>query len=398
MPVDSPAVAVRFLTPREAPAQVAQRNYPDRSGGSHQAIGKGWTRAEAEASAIGEAVERSSAFHRTSDEVIHASLRRIDDSALHPNRVMQFSESQLASEQNRAEALEAGLDIIPDSLPQDLSIPWTRLSGVRGEQQKCIPAGCVYFSFADPSAAYCRADSVGLAAGESLESALFAGLLECVERDAVAIWWYNRLTVRRVAPESFNSGRLDNLREYLRRYSRDWWLLDLTTDLGIPVMASVSPAPQPGRPMLWGFGAAPTVQEAANRAAVEMCQGLPLLASDWMAPRLPDRADMRFLTSEAVDEMSYLLGTPFPGTRHVHPRERDLSAIASHLAEHDLECYYVDLTRPDLDLSVAKTFVPGLRHPAPRFAPGRLYEVPVRLGYQEQPTTEQAMNPLPFIL
>jgi oxazoline/thiazoline synthase len=32
--------------------------------------------------------------------------------------------------------------------------------------------------------------------------------------------------------------------------------------------------------------------------------------------------------------------------------------------------------------------VPGLRHFYIRFAPGRLYDVPVKLGYLDQPLTE----------
>jgi ribosomal protein S12 methylthiotransferase accessory factor len=66
------------------------------------------------------------------------------------------------------------------------------------------------------------------------------------------------------------------------------------------------------------------------------------------------------------------------------------------LQQIGLETLVVDLTRPDLDLNVARVIVPGLRHFWPRFAPGRLYDVPVALGWLERPLTEEELNPIPF--
>ena len=55
----------------------------------------------------------------------------------------------------------------------------------------------------------------------------------------------------------------------------------------------------------------------------------------------------------------------------------------------------LDQTRSDIGLTVAKVVVPGLRHFWARFAPGRLYEVPVQLGWLETPRREEELNPLP---
>jgi ribosomal protein S12 methylthiotransferase accessory factor len=56
----------------------------------------------------------------------------------------------------------------------------------------------------------------------------------------------------------------------------------------------------------------------------------------------------------------------------------------------------LDQTRPDVEMPVAKVIVPGLRHFWARFAPGRLYEVPVAMGWLERPTTEEELNPIPI--
>jgi oxazoline/thiazoline synthase len=41
-----------------------------------------------------------------------------------------------------------------------------------------------------------------------------------------------------------------------------------------------------------------------------------------------------------------------------------------------------------------RVVVPGLRHPWKRLAPGRLYDVPVKLGWLDKPRAEPEMNPL----
>jgi ribosomal protein S12 methylthiotransferase accessory factor len=45
---------------------------------------------------------------------------------------------------------------------------------------------------------------------------------------------------------------------------------------------------------------------------------------------------------------------------------------------------------------VVRALVPGLLHCCPRFAPGRLYDVPVALGWLERRRAEDELNPIPF--
>ncbi|WP_225896090.1 YcaO-like family protein [Dendronalium phyllosphericum] len=54
-----------------------------------------------------------------------------------------------------------------------------------------------------------------------------------------------------------------------------------------------------------------------------------------------------------------------------------------------LEMLVLDQTRPDIGLHVAKVIVPGMRHMWKRLAPGRLYEVPVKM-------TEERLNSFPM--
>jgi ribosomal protein S12 methylthiotransferase accessory factor len=49
-------------------------------------------------------------------------------------------------------------------------------------------------------------------------------------------------------------------------------------------------------------------------------------------------------------------------------------------------------------LPVFKVIVPGLRHFWARYAPGRLYDVPVQLGWLSEPLREEQLNPIPMFL
>ena len=61
--------------------------------------------------------------------------------------------------------------------------------------------------------------------------------------------------------------------------------------------------------------------------------------------------------------------------------------------KHGLDFLVLDQTRPDIEVPVVRVIVPGLRHFYPRFAPGRLYDVPVMLGLRDGPLSEEQLNP-----
>jgi len=61
-----------------------------------------------------------------------------------------------------------------------------------------------------------------------------------------------------------------------------------------------------------------------------------------------------------------------------------------------MEMLVLDQTRADVGLPVAKVIVPGLRHFWARFGPGRLYDIPVTMGWRESPLTEDELNPIPL--
>ena len=120
--------------------------------------------------------------------------------------------------------------------------------------------------------------SNGNAAGNNLEEAVLQGFFELVERDAVALWWYNRLRRSGVAVESFSEPYLLELvQHYRQHYQRVTWALDLTSDLGIPVFVAVSKMMEGKEErLLFGMGCHLDARIALQRAFAEMNQMLSM--------------------------------------------------------------------------------------------------------------------------
>jgi ribosomal protein S12 methylthiotransferase accessory factor len=72
----------------------------------------------------------------------------------------------------------------------------------------------------------------------------------------------------------------------------------------------------------------------------------------------------------------------------------DVRRCVAVAERHGLETLVLDQTRPDIGLPVVKVIMPGMRHFWRRLAPGRLYDVPVALGWLQAPLREEQLNPL----
>jgi len=361
--------------------------------------GKGLDAAQASASALGEAVERYAALFQGDEPRSRTTARELGDEAIDPNRCMLFSDMQYADPEAR--------DPFPIPRPFDSAMPldWTPIWSLTAETRRYLPTALVYMNHSEPAdRAVCCADSNGNAAGATLEDAVLQGLFELIERDAAAIWWYNRLQRPAVAVDA-HVPQMDIIRAGYRARGRDLWVLDLTGDLGVPTFAAVSRRLDPPDAILLGFGAHLDPLVAASRALSEVSQ-LLLTEEVWRDQPASVAAPLRAWLDEAtVAAHPYVApapGEPVPLSHHATIAGDDLAAdirTCQRLLEaRGLEVLVLDLTRPDIDVAVAKVIAPGLRHFRSRFAPGRLYDVPVAMGWIDRCLTEPELNPIPFFL
>ena len=359
----------------------------------------------ARAAALGEAVERYSAFFHGDEARTRAVIGDVPD-AVHPDALQLWDPRQYVdrSAWNDRHGPRAH---VAEPFDDAEAIDWTPVWSLAGER-RMVATRLLYLGVPgdDGGARSLLADSNGCAAGGVREDAVLAGLLELVERDAVAVWWYNRLTQPGVPLAEARAQWIDDLREGLARQGRRCWALDLTTDLGVPVVAAVSARPSAtgGERIAFGFGAHPERSVALERALGEMVQVISTLEATEGTARGPSVRDvdaLRWWRDARLADHPHLV----PGDVPVLPSMRppggsdvlaDIEAVASRIAGAGLEVLVVDQTRAGVDVPVVRVVVPGLRPMAPRFAPGRLFDVPVRTGRRHRPTPHHELNPVPI--
>lgn len=373
--------------------------------------GKGTSDLQARASGLCEALERYCGVFR-GDE-LRTPPRRMRDlggAAIHPNACMQYSDRQYR-ERDAWNARGSPWNSVPEPFDEERPVEWTPVWSLTRREVRYLPTAFCYYDYPQESHD-CHACSNGNAAGNTLEEAILQGFFELVERDSVALWWYSRVRRPAVDLDSFDEPYLRRLTNYLRdRQHRDLRVLDLSSDLRVPTFAALSRRTD-RRPeeILTGFGCHSDARVALLRAVTELNQMLTwVLTDDDGRPPAPDLLDdpetLHWLRTATLANQPYLVPArgeyraleDYPECRTNDLRD-DVSACQALVERQGLEMLVLDQTRPDVGLPVVKVIVPGLRHFWARFAPGRLYDVPVRLGWLPRPLREDELNPIPLFL
>jgi ribosomal protein S12 methylthiotransferase accessory factor len=356
--------------------------------------GKGVTALDAEVGALCEALERHSAYADGDEARVRGSYRSLGAQAIHPDTVQLYDPRQF-DDRVAWNAAHSAFQNVCAPFDDDAEIDWTPVWSLSRVEHRLLPTGLVYFeNGADDRL---MADSNGNAAGASLEDAVLQGMLELIERDAAALWWYNRTSQPPV--ELGGDPWIEEFRSVHAGLGREVWALDLTTDIGVPVVVALSRRVSGEREdIMMGFGAHLDPALALRRALTEVNQMMPVIleGEGW------DDPDFRhWLSTATVSNQPYLLPS---GSAVHHPCAAsadllsDVLDVQARLEKAGLEVLVLDQTRPDIGLPVVKVIVPGLRGFWARFAPGRLFDVPVQLGRLAAPTPCAELNPIPIFL
>jgi ribosomal protein S12 methylthiotransferase accessory factor len=378
-----------------------------RRGLRSKSAGKGMGDAQARASGLCEALERYSGLFQGYEVQRSASFSELGEAAIHPNRCMNFSAKQY---EDREEWNRRGsqFQIVPVRFDPDATLDWSTVWSLTHDRFSYLPTGYLYYGYPLPGEQFFFwPDSNGNAAGTTLEEAILQGFMELVERDSVCIWWYNRLARPGVDLDTFDEPYFATLQEAYARLHRELWVIDITSDLGIPSFAAVTRRVDlPVEDSMMAFGAHFDPAVAIGRALCELNQFLPAVlprGSDGSGEYAFDDPDaIRWWKTARVAEHTYLLPSSAEPARssrdYVDRSSEDLGEDVRRCQElvesKGMEMLVLDQTRPDLGLPVAKVIVPGMRHFWARFGPGRLYDVPVEQGWLDVPTAEEDLNPV----
>ena len=207
--------------------------------------------------------------------------------------------------------------------------------------------------------------STGCAAGVTRDAATLRGLLELIERDAVGLWWRGGRRGRSIPVDRETAALLARVRA--GQGARQTTLLDITSDLGVPVVAAFSTRPD-GYGFALGMAARVDFVEAARSAIFEMCQSelsLHVIAAKQRESGQAglNESDLRQLKRASVLNPNGCLllraDDEAPGPQVV--ADETVDAMARRLAERGIVAWSIDLTRGQFGVPVVRVIAPGLQ-------------------------------------
>lgn len=371
-------------------------------------------REAAEAAAIGEALERYSASFVPSDRLVVAAADLLPG-AVEPESFALFHDTQLEN------------PVLPfRPFRRDTVVSWVEGFALPDGNPVYLPAQLVFMAWgrrAPGEVQIAYTTSSGLACAPTLEEALLVGVLEQIERDAVMLAWYDRLSL-----PLLDWSRDPELVAIDERYFAPTGLrysaADLSVFFGIPtVLGVVHGAPGVLGALGVGAASAPTVAVAWRKALAEA-----FAVQRWVrdhAFEQPDDADRPADEIQSFDghtvfyarpdraERAAFLDRSFErrDTRDVPPLEgsnvlEQIEAVCARLARRRVTAYAVDVTTLDVrsaGFHVVRVIAPELCQldvfDRARFLGGsRLYEAAYEAGLVPCPLTIDELNtdPHPF--
>ncbi len=249
-------------------------------------------------------------------------------------------------------------------VPRRLPLAWVRAESCTGGRHGWLPRIMLELDFRmrlELPPRLFDLTSNGLASGNCREEALLHGLCELIERHALFLAReepHRRVPLVAVSiEEPWMRGVLARIREAGMKVA----LWDYTWEAGVAVV--VADLAGPDFPRVWrGSGCHPDPSVALSRALTEAIQSRLTYISGARddLPELPSSLAAREVFdafAEPVGERYFAALPDLSGPSVAG----DLATMVERLAGLDLPAFYVDLTRPELNVPVTYSFVPGLR-------------------------------------
>lgn len=329
------------------PVFTCDRSRPDGSRTSH--TGKGASKIQAQVSLMMESIERYSSEFREEylPKLIRGTFQNLgkEHPVLDPRELIlpQFTEK-----------------------PADIEAHWVWGFDLLGKREILVPACAVYHPFHPDDGALMSTHTNGLASGNTMEEAVFHALTEVIERDAWSIAKFNDSMDEAVFIEDLpGCGFLLDLVGKFERASIEVHARDITTDLGVPVMAVFSQDEKyPAMMPFDGFGAHLDPRVALGRALMEVAATRGLFIQKHGMGGL--QADSRYFDHPEGSLDSRFYAETMKSLHSVDSSFSediltDIEHIGARLMRRGFErIVAVDLTRSDVNIPTVRVIVPGM--------------------------------------
>jgi len=326
---------------------TCDRLRPDGSKTSH--TGKGVSAIQAQVSITMEAIERYCSEFQ----------------AEYLDRLVRGSYNQLKSRFNVLDPREMILPGLSD-YHHDQEIHWIWGSDLSRKEEILVPACAVYHPFHEDRAFIMNTHTNGIAAGNTLEEAVIHGLAEIIERDAWSIAQYTHQFHDAIFIEDDRENEfIIGIFEKFTRAGIEIVAKDLTTDVGMPVVAAFSrDLRHQTMETIDGFGAHLDPKVATIRALLEIATTRALFIQKYGLEGMCETAPLYLRQGEDEDPRFYAYhqkGIKELEVGYSTDIYEDIQNIISKLRARGLErVIAVELTRSDVDIPTVRMIVPGM--------------------------------------
>lgn len=290
-------------------------------------------------------------------------------------------------------ALELVTQLSKRRMQPERALSWCRVTRLTDGGEAWLPADiCLRRPQAQRDFAPPFPLSIGSAAGPSRDAAALHGLLELIERDAASLWWRGGQLARSI-PVQHEAGRVaEELLQGLRHGAsapRRTWVLDITTDIGVPSVAAVS-CREDGSGFAFGLAARPALESAVRSAILEMCQ--LELADVIVAAKRSGRGDDALNAQDRIHRARAAINADrcrllqpiaeYAAHLPLHATEAGVTfeLIVERLKKLGIDTFCIDLTRERFAVPVVRVIAPGLQLEPSEIVTERLQDTIGRTG------------------
>ena len=317
--------------------------------------GKGITKDHAKASAMMEGFERYSAEKQDCDEVIVANINEISEKGDYIDPI-----SLNLPKDFRKENLEA------------MQLEWSLAKDIISDEEFYIPTNAIYHPYLHDNnvQSLFKSNTNGLASGNVLEEAILHGMLEVIERDAWSIFELTHKNYAQIDLDSIESETVNDIIEKFESEGSKIKLMDFTADVKIPTIAASADdtVTKDAGLLTLGMGTHLDPEVAILRALTEVAQSRATQINGAREDTV--RAD--FAREAGYERMKRINKFYFKDeeekiklsdieNKSTSSITKDIEIVKNELMANDIEkILYVDLTRPELDVSVVRVIIPEM--------------------------------------
>ena len=330
--------------------------------------GKGISKDHAKASAMMEGFERYSAEKQENDEVIVANLDEISKKGDFIDPV----------------SLNLPKDFKKENLEM-MHLEWSLAKDLISGADFYIPTNAIFHPYLHDNQVQSlfKSNTNGLASGNILEEAILHGMLEVIERDAWSIFELTHKNYAQIDLDSIESELVNDVIEKFESEGIKIKLMDFTADIDIPTIAASADdtVTKDAGLLTLGMGTHLDPEVAILRALTEVAQSRATQINGAREDTV--RADfareagyerMKRINKYYFREEDEKIKLSDIENKSTSSITKDIEIVKDELMAKGIEkILYVDLTRPELDVSVVRVVIPEME----------LYALdPSRAGYR----------------